>query len=78
VVCKAMLRCLSITRLEMRYLSAYHGLDSAVWPLLAARALPLRCAASTSTNFYTASYLTRILAAVVCGSGSTCVSVLSS
>jgi hypothetical protein len=28
-------------------------------------------------KFYTASYLTRILAVVICGSGSTCVSVLS-
>ena len=32
---------------EMRYLSACRGLGSAVGPLLAARALPLRCAAST-------------------------------
>jgi hypothetical protein len=65
---------------DERCLSACRGLGSVVGPLLVARALPLRCAASTSTgaNFYTASYLTKILAVVICGSGSTCVSVLSS
>jgi hypothetical protein len=34
-------------------LSACRGLGSVVGPLLAARALPLRCAASDSANFYT-------------------------
>jgi hypothetical protein len=34
-------------------LSACRGLGSVVGPLLAARALPLRCAASASANFYT-------------------------
>jgi hypothetical protein len=34
-------------------LSACRGLRSAVGPLLAARALPLRCAASATANFYT-------------------------
>jgi hypothetical protein len=52
-------------------------------PLLAVRALPLPGggrAASTvlSSTLLAASYLTRVLAVVVCGSGSTCVSVLSS
>jgi hypothetical protein len=32
---------------------AIRGLGSAIGPLLAARALPLRCAASASANFYT-------------------------
>jgi hypothetical protein len=51
----------------------------AVGPLLAARALPLRCAASTVlSSALLAIYLARILAVVICGSGSTCVSVLSS
>jgi hypothetical protein len=54
------------------------GLGCAVGPLLAARALPLRCAASTVlSSALLAIYLTRILAVVVCGSGSTCVSVVS-
>jgi hypothetical protein len=34
-------------------LSACRGLGSVVGPLLAVRALPLRCAASASANFYT-------------------------
>jgi hypothetical protein len=60
-------------------LIAYRGLGRAVGPLLAARALPLRCAASTMlSSTLLASYLTRVLAVVICGSGSTCVSVLSS
>jgi hypothetical protein len=62
-------------------LSACRGEGSVVGPLLAARALPLPGggrAASTSAKFYTASHMTRILAVVICGSGSTCVSVLSS
>jgi hypothetical protein len=55
------------------------GEGSAVGPLLAARALPLHCAASTVLIYaLLAIYLTKILAAVVCGSGPTCVSVLSS
>jgi hypothetical protein len=68
---------------EKKNLSACRGEGSAVGPLLAARVLPLRCAASTMLSsallakFCTASYLTRILAVVICGSGSTCVSVLS-
>jgi hypothetical protein len=33
--------------------SACHGEGSVVGPLLAARALPLRCAASTNANVYT-------------------------
>jgi hypothetical protein len=45
--------------------------------LLRARAAAaLRC--QYCANLYTASYLTKILAVVICGSGSTCVSVLSS
>jgi hypothetical protein len=59
--------------------SACRGLGRVVGPLLAARALPLRCAASTMlSSALLAIYLTRILAVVICGSGSTCVSVLSS
>jgi hypothetical protein len=38
---------------EKGELSACRGEGSAAGPLLAARALPLRCAASTSTKFCT-------------------------
>jgi hypothetical protein len=60
-------------------LIACRGLGRVAGPLLAARALPLRCAASTMlSSTLLAIYLTRILAVVICGSGSTCVSLLSS
>jgi hypothetical protein len=63
---------------EKRSGNACRSEGSVVGPLLAARALPLRCAAS-AVLLYTllAIYLAKILAVVVCGSGSTCVSVLS-
>jgi hypothetical protein len=64
---------------KKKNLIACRGLGRVVGPLLAARALPLCCAASTmlSTTLL-AIYLTRTLAVVICGSGSTCVSLLSS
>jgi hypothetical protein len=58
-------------RRRRRSANACRGGGSAVGPLLAARALPLRCAASTMlSSALLALYLTRTLAVVNCGSGS--------
>jgi hypothetical protein len=45
-ILEPVLTCLKRTD-KIRYVSACRGLGSVVRPLLAARALPLRCAAST-------------------------------
>jgi hypothetical protein len=58
---------------------ACRGEGSVVGPLLAAHALLLRCAAIVPhAKFYTANYVGYSSRRVICGSGSTCVSVLSS